>query len=536
MKRLSKDLFLASVALCCVYLGLQACSKADDSKRQLSLNTAASTSTVATSSSKGAGGHGGAGGAGMGGMGGMDGDVGGAGGDTGAGANGTGGAGGAGGGTVGPEKALWADYSKDGGGDELATAVASDSKGNVILAATFSGLLTLDKITESAAQGTYDIYLGKFDGAGKNIWHQHFVSLGAPAITGVAVDAQDNIIIVGRFNNKLTIGASELVSPQKSVAMFIAKLDSNGVAQWSKSISDNYDKQATAVAVDKSGNIVTTGYFKGGMDFGKIGGSGAPVTIAATDGADVFLAKLDTNGNPLFAQAFGTTDDQLSWAITTDAGGNIAIAGSFNGQINFGVNTFNTANGDAYVAKFSPAGAHVWSKVLGGAKFQEARGVGFDSNGDVLVTGYFQASMLLDQVLTSAGDDDIFVAKMAAANGAFMWSANYGDSYQQRGYGLAVSNKNEPVVIGYANGNTLIGSLLMSAGSSDVIAFKLDPSGKPLWAASWGGMSVDEGRVIALANDKPIIGGNFGASISFGLGTFTTTLTDLFIAELPVLP
>jgi hypothetical protein len=535
-----------------LYFLATSCSSEEDDKKKLTTTS----STASSSAASGAGGEGGAGGGvggaggggGAGGLGGAGGNgVGGAGGSGGqagvggAGGGGGGGTGGGGGAGGAPPKGFfadWADYSKDANAVEKATALATDPSGNVLLAGTFNGLITIDKMTKGPAAKN-DVYLAKLTKDGKHVWSKQLMSLGSPAVTGIATDANGGIVIVGRFDDELTIGNNtKLVAPNKSNTMFVARLDAQGNAVWSKAIGDVAEQHVTDVTVDKAGNIVLTGYFKGVMDFGKVGGNGAPVVITATDAYDVFLAKIDPQGNPVFASRFGGFLDQLAYGVATDGANNIAVVGSFYGNIDFGGGTFNTPDGNAFAASFTPQGAHRWSKNMGGANFQEARSVRFDSANDALVTGYFGASMLLDQVITSNGEEDIFVTKIAGPTGDFKWSVSFGDKNPQRALDLTVSSKDEPIVVGYANGTVTVGATVLNTkGLSDVIAIKLDAAGKPLWAGSWGGAGVDEAtHVVRSMLDEPILAGNFTGEIDLGPGLWTAAITDLFLARLPVGP
>jgi hypothetical protein len=543
---------LASVSL---LIALYACAKKDEKQPGTLPGVSSATSGVTSSAGKGGsagmgmGGKGGSGGAG--GLGGATSSS--AGGTGGTGSGGTSGVGGTGGIGVGGAggsmpntlKAAWADYSQDKNAIEGATALASDTTGNVFVAGTFTGLITLAGKSHGPAMGKQDIYLGKLDPTGKHVWSTQWVSSGSPSITAMAADFGGNLYVIGQYDASLKIGANQLPAANNNFTMFAALLEPNGNVKWAKAIGGGGEHRPTAVATDKAGGIVATGYFKGTMDFGKQGGLGDPVTVAAVNDYDIFLVKLDDKGNPFIAQRYGDLGPQLSWSVATGNNNEVALAGSFSGDIDFGGGKQSTQDkGNAFVAvltpdlQMMPTFKHKWTKVLGGADFQEARSLVFDSKNDLLVSGYFAASMLLDKVLKSAGDDDIFVAKMAANDGMFLWSAAFGDAQQQRAYGLLVTAQDESVVVGYANGTTAVASdMLVSKGSSDAVVLKLDSSGKALWGASFGGGGVDEAKAIARGmNNQMLVAGNFNSEIDLGVGKWTTMQPDLFVAAFPPNP
>jgi hypothetical protein len=70
-----------------------------------------------------------------------------------------------------------------------------------------------------------------------------------------------------------------------------------------KKAGGTYDDYGYGIAVDACGNSYITGYFKGLATFGS-------TTLTSNGDYDIFVAKLDSNGNWLWAKnAGGTYDD-----------------------------------------------------------------------------------------------------------------------------------------------------------------------------------------------------------------------------------
>jgi hypothetical protein len=102
---------------------------------------------------------------------------------------------------------------------------------------------------------------------------------------------------------------------------------------------------------------------------------------------------------------------------------------------------------DIYIAKYSSAGAHVFSFTLGGtdggtSDTESGIEVAFDSNDDILLTGLFRLSFDADpsagtHYLNSTGDADIFLGKYSAA-GAHIWSFGIGSAGSERPQALAL--------------------------------------------------------------------------------------------------
>jgi hypothetical protein len=100
-----------------------------------------------------------------------------------------------------------------------------------------------------------------------------------------------------------------------------------------------------------------------------------------------------------------------------------------------------------------------------------------DGTGNVVLTGYFQPFVDLGGgLLTSFGTQDIFVAKYASANGAYLWSDQFGGTGYDNGNGVAVDSAGDIVVTGFFQNVANFGGLsLTSVGSNDFFISKLTP-------------------------------------------------------------
>jgi hypothetical protein len=114
--------------------------------------------------------------------------------------------------------------------------------------------------------------------------------------------------------------------------------------------------QGNSIALDGTANVFVTGYFNGSADFDP-GTSTFTMTSAGLE--DIFITKLDNNGDFSWATGFGGTVDDIGTSIAVDALQNIYATGHFYGTVDFdpgtGVSNLysNSVSADIYVLKLS---------------------------------------------------------------------------------------------------------------------------------------------------------------------------------------
>lgn len=254
--------------------------------------------------------------------------------------------------------------------------------------------------------------------------------------------------------------------------------------------------------------------------------------------ASLVCASGPSRGDPLphlWSVRFGDANDQRTDSVVLDGNGNIIIFGSFFGSIDLGGGPLVSAGGrDLYLAKFTPAGVHLWSRRFGDANSQVAACVDVNSLGQAVITGAFQGSVSFGgATLVSAGGYDIYVAKFDAA-GNHLWSHAYGDAQDQFGTSLGVGNGGMNYLAGHFSGVVDFGGgPLVSAGGTDIYLAEIDPSnGAHLWSERFGD-AADQQRpdVACTPQGRLFLTGRTNGTVDFGGGPLTSAgSTDAFLA------
>jgi hypothetical protein len=168
-------------------------------------------------------------------------------------------------------------------GDEFARATV-DSSGEVVVVGKFSDNVDFGNGATASAGGT-DSFVVKRAPSGQLLWAFHVGSSGDDSIAHVAVDAERNILLPGRFDDDLTIAGSTPLSPVGGDDGFIAKLDPTGAVLWARTFGGALDDGISYAKADAAGNVFALGYFSGTIDV-------AGEMHSAVDLQDAFVVKL----------------------------------------------------------------------------------------------------------------------------------------------------------------------------------------------------------------------------------------------------
>jgi len=425
-------------------------------------------------------------------------------------------------------------WAKKAGGTSYdnGLSIAIDANENSYVTGYFSGSATFGTTTLTSSSEYYsDIFVAKLDNNSNWLWVKQAGGTNWDYGYGIAVDANGNSYVTGYFYNSATFGTTTLTSSGYA-DIFVAKLDSSGNWLWAKQAGGASFDYGYGIAVDDNGNSYITGVFEEIATFGT-------TTLTSSGYEDIFVAKLDSNGNWLWVkQAGGTGWDDYGRGIAVDANGNSYVTGYFWDSATFGTTTLTSSgNSDIYVAKLDCNGNWLWAKQAGGTGWDDGYSIAVDANGSSYVTGFFMESATFGTTtLTSSSEyySDIFVAKLDSS-GNWLWVKQAGGTDYDCGYGIAVDANGNSYITGCFNYIATFGTTtLTSSGSTDIFIAKLDSSSNWLWAKQAGGASFDYGYGIAVDdNGKSYVTGYFEDSATFGTTTLISSgYEDIFVAKL----
>jgi len=412
---------------------------------------------------------------------------------------------------------VWAKQMGGTDGNQ-AQSITFDASGNIYTTGAFVGISDFDpsvEIYNLTSFGSSDIFVSKLDASGNFVWAKQLGGTYENASWDIAVDGSGNVYTIGYFLGTCDFdpgsGTYNLTSYGSS-EIFVSKLDASGDFVWAKQMRGSGEDRGISIALDSSGNVYTTGYFRGTCDFDPNSGI---FNLISSGGSDIFVSKLDALGDFVWAKKMGGTIDNDGWSIAVDASGNVYTTGFFLGTCDFDPSsgTYNlTSFGDRdiFISKLDALGDFVWAKQMGGTSEDFVWSIAVNGNGNVYTTGRFSGTCDFDPNselynLTSSGVSDIFVSKLDAS-GDFVWAKQMGGANSvgsDDGLSIAVDSNGDVYTTGLFKGisdfDPSSGTYnLTSFGFIDIFVSKLNSSGNFVWAKQMGGTMEDVGWSIAV--------------------------------------
>lgn len=237
-----------------------------------------------------------------------------------------------------------------------------------------------------------------------------------------------------------------------------------------------------------------------------------------------------------WSHGYGGPNVNYAYDVAVDGSGGVVIVGSFAGTMNLGGGVLTSAGAqDIFLAKFDANGAHQWSKRFGGAGMDVGNAVTIDDAGNISITGYFRGPVSFGGTsLAGHTLQDIFVANFDGA-GLHRWSHWYGGSGNDQGHDIVADGSGNVIVTGQYNGAVFFGGVASTPGfgSLDLFVMKLNAAGGYQWSKGIGGLNPDVGYGLAVdASDNIVLTGVFSMTVDFGGGPRTSAgSTDVFAVK-----
>lgn len=375
--------------------------------------------------------------------------------------------------------------------DDFVYSISIDDSCNLYLTGTFQNTIDVDPgigVTNLTSTSGDNMFILKLDSLGNLVWGKHIESSSIVIPHGISVASNGNIYSTGTFIDTVDFdpGISTNFLYSSNSKTFILNLTNSGGFVWVKQIGGLGVPTGLCINSDVTGYIYSSGVFYGTVDFNP--NAGVDTLNTAATYFNSYILKLDTAGNFVWVKKIESTNSSnLPFAISTDSGDNLILAGSFYGDADFdpniGVNILTTSSNDnGFLLKLDEDGFFQWASIIaGGTSTSKSHSISIDSLDNIYVTGFFSNTADFDPGignynLTSNGINDIYITKLSSSGG-FLFAEGIGGSMDDQGSSIAISHFGVIYLGGYYN-NTVdfdpspSNASLTSAGWNDVFICK----------------------------------------------------------------
>lgn len=427
-------------------------------------------------------------------------------------------------------------------GRSQAKTIVQDKDDNIIVAGIFLRSLDLDAgigedSTFSEDLGTYII---KYSPSGDYLWGMTIPNSAAYCLD---TDNSGNIYVGGEMYGYVDFDAlsgRDTFTSKGAADFYLAKINKMGDIVWVRASGSVSSDAVQGIAADDDGNVYTTGYIHGNVDFDERN----PGTLYyATMYRDAFIAKYNVDGDLTWSHRMHGEGGDNGYGICLSQSNEVVIVGGTEGCNFENGGPLYPGNGrnDGFVAKYDRiSGSLIWARIFGGEVDEWNTGVDVDRDGNIYVGGSFSSNSVsfepnnpLATVTKGGGgtySTDAYLLKLGA-DGSFKWANNTqsikdevmssvkvddsGNVYATGWFGDGISPSSTTMT--FSPGFNSVGSHT-SSGGLDIFILKTDNNGELKWSNSYGTEAVNETGVSLFVNEKfeVYFAGTIGKTTRFG--------------------
>lgn len=444
----------------------------------------------------------------------------------------------------------WAN-SVGGGGFDRWWSIDLDRDLNVYAIGSYEDTIDVDPGPDSLFfynQTNYgDMMVSKFDEKGRLIWARNFH--GESSEVGYMKVSDSNFVyVVGHFEDSVDFDpgpGAYFLDSKGSYDVFILKLDSSGNFVWARSIGGSGWDFSSDLKVLPDGGIVFTGAIRGTADMDP----GPAVQNFISNGEeDIFVEKLNSNGNLEWAISLGGPRDDVGRSLELDSKGNVYLTGDFSNSVDFdpgpNISSLSSKGGqDPFILKLGPGGGFRWARSFGGTGADLVHSIALDESLNIHLCGAFEEQIDFDPgsgINSGTADNyDGYILKLDSS-GNFIWANQLGGKRIQSVESISVDRFGGVYATGVFEDVVdfrpgVKDYILKSKNLFDAFVWRLNKFGNFSSAYSFGGKGRDYGiDIVQHSSGQVVICGSFFGRVDFdpGPGTHYLYSTDTIFADI----
>ena len=383
----------------------------------------------------------------------------------------------------------WVTAAGSSGTDEgHGIAVLSDGSfyvtGTHSLLAAFGVRDPIQQILPSA--GLLDVFLARFNADGTFRYATRAGGISNDEANDVSALDNGSAFVTGYFTDQAGFGVAEanetVLTAFDEEDIFIARYNNDGSLNWATRAGGADADVGLGIAAYSDGSSVVAGYLGGQF---KAGGDTKQLA------RDAYIARYDGLGNRSWFRQISSSGDIAAQDVAALSGGDSLVVGNFTGTVTFGYGEPNEttlsagATMDAFIARFTSAGALVWVKRAGSALGEtQPYAVSAYGNDTFVVGGYFTGTLILgpgeagENEVEAVAGQDLFVARFDS-DGDAVTVCHGGGNGSQTVLGVSTAPGDDFMAVGAFDGPVTVGidSLspvsLTTSGGWDLLVSRL---------------------------------------------------------------
>lgn len=366
-------------------------------------------------------------------------------------------------------------------GDQLTSMTKTPDGGYIGAGYTYK----VDGDLTGTARGDYDGLLVKYDQFGNIQWNSIFGGSLADTFYAVQPTSDGGYISCGYSQSGKSGDITDTGKGDDDA--LVVKFNSKGVIEWDRLIGSTGPKWGSYtscrnITENKDGSFLAVGY-----QYGTANTSFSDKNNGLRDG---FIMKIDKNGNVVWDQIFGGTDNDSFNAAYEMADGTFMVVGQVSSAKSGEITTPNRGKYDAFVGRFSATGQYMWGKTVGGEEDDFLESLTFTDDGSVLVAGY-SASSQGEFAGKNKGGKDGVVATFTP-DGELKWFETVGGSGDEYFYSIVEVKDNKYLLSGSTTSSESGDIDKVNNGKRDGLIAIIEEDGALNWVQLFGGNGDEE--------------------------------------------
>lgn len=293
-------------------------------------------------------------------------------------------------------------------------------------------------------------------------WGGTFGGAGEDVVRDMHTDAAGNTYTTGYFTDTadFDISASEAnLTSNGWYDVYVLKTNSEGGYEWAIHVGGDSFDYGVGITTDAAGNVYVTGFYEGTVDFDP--GTGE-ANLTGLGGGDIFILKLNANGEFVWAKSVGGTGYEESTAIAVNSTGTVTVLGYFYEPADFNPGPDEyilTSEGasDTFLVNLDANGGFISAQRYGGPDLDLALDMKINSANDIFIAGFFEGTTDFDP--SSSGEFNLtsstegfssYMLHLNSAGELVFAGATHDGNVEVRG--IAVDANDNVYLTGHFNG------------------------------------------------------------------------------------